>query len=170
MLTVLSSFSVGAAVFDSTGRLKAADHAYADILKRPLPRLPGVTRDLIDHPDDHGRNLLLMDRLRSDGTSFDITKRYLLPDGSPVWVQNRVSQMFSVDGPPLTMVLSRPLPEGDVRGKPPCDAARLAYAGVVSEAAAAMGLGAQRFTLPETADLLDRVADGAVAEAQRKLR
>ena len=165
MLTVLSTFAVGAAIYDGAGRLLLADEAYGAIFHRPTSKLVGMSRDAVTHPDDRSRNLLLIDHFRADGKPFELAKRYLRTDGSYVWVQNRVSMLLG-DEKARTLVLSRPLPEDDVRGATPSRAGRLSYAGVVSETAASMGYEARRFALRRTAELLDQVANAAIPEAQ----
>ena len=165
MLSVLNSFGVGSAVCDGDGRVLAADDAYLDILGWDRDKLRAINRDIVTHPEDRGRNLLLLDQQKRDGRPFEIAKRYVRPDGVAVWVQNRVSLLHG-DGQVRTLVLSRPLPEEDGPGGGAGQACKMSFAGVISETAYAFGLQARRLSLPRTAGLLESAAQAAIPEAQ----
>ena len=165
MLLMLSSFKVGAAVCDRDGRVLMADDAYLDVLGWDRGKLHAISREMITHPEDRGRNLLLIDQQKRDGQPFEITKRYLRPDGQAVWVQNRVSPLPG-DGEGKVLVLSRPLPEENGAAGEGSATDRLTFAGVISETAYTLGFQARRFRLGRTAALLQKAADSAIPEAQ----
>lgn len=165
MLSVLDSFSVGAAVYERSGRIVMADDAYLAIVGRPREQMTALERDNLIHPEDHGRTLLALDQQARDGKPFEITNRHMKSDGSAVWVQNRVSRLRA-DGVERVLVLSRPLPEEALSGAAPCPAGRRSLAGVIGEAAFAMGFQARRFALGRTASLLEAAADSAIDEVR----
>ena len=166
MLSVLSGFAVGFAVCDDSGRVLLADDAYADIFGCSKSQVTGISRDNVTHPEDLGRNLLLIDRFKRDGQPFEITKRYLRADGSPVWVENRISRLHG-DQTARMLVLSRPSSEAESVSGVCAQAGRLSLAGVISDICSVMSLQARRHSRGRTAYILDKAADAAIPEAQR---
>ena len=54
----------------------------------------------ITHPDDRAHNTQLLARLLERGEVYTIEKRYVCPDGSPVWVNSSVSLIRDAGGAP----------------------------------------------------------------------
>ncbi|MFA6289921.1 MAG: PAS domain S-box protein [Opitutaceae bacterium] len=79
---------MGIAVIDSTnGRFLKINPQYCKIVGYSEPEMLGLTFAQITHPDDIETDLSNMRRLREgDLPAFQIEKRYIRKDGSPVWV------------------------------------------------------------------------------------
>ena len=164
MLALWNSLRAGGAVCDGTGRVLMADDAYLDLLKWDRDKLGAISREVVTHPADRERNLLLLDRQKEDGQPFEITKRYVRPDGEAIWVQNCVSLLHGDEGA-RALVISRPLPSDGAPGAPN-QLGRMHFAGMISETVYGLGLQAERFGLPGTAALLESAADAAIPEAR----
>ncbi len=76
------------------------------ILGRPREAVLGINIHDLTHPDDLSRSEAAFQRLLVDGQPFDIEKRYLKPDGTPVWVSTTVSLIRKVDGQATDSVLA----------------------------------------------------------------
>ena len=84
----------GQAFADPDGRLAAANTAYCRILGREEADVVGRTFLELTHPDDRERNRqLVTELLEGRIASFQLAKRYLRADGSPVPVLNTVTMI-----------------------------------------------------------------------------
>jgi PAS domain S-box-containing protein len=95
---------VGIAQVDLTGRFVLVNQRYCDIVGRPLQQVLNLRMQDITHPEDLPRNLALFERAAAGEGSFTIEKRYIRPDGSPVWVHNSVSPVTDPSGKPQYVV------------------------------------------------------------------
>jgi diguanylate cyclase (GGDEF)-like protein/PAS domain S-box-containing protein len=91
---------IGMGLTDPTGaRYVRVNDALCRLLDRSRQQLMGGTIDAMTHPDDRaaddtGRQAML-DRTVS---SFEVEKRYLLPDGGAVWTMLHVAPVRNADG------------------------------------------------------------------------
>lgn len=84
-----------------------ADQSLADLLKRRIDDLLGRSIYDLTHPDDLANNRRLLDRLRSSGLPYSITKRFLRKDGHTVWVRNHVTMLdFATAEPKVLATVS----------------------------------------------------------------
>lgn len=95
---------VGIAQASLTGKLLNVNERYCEMVGRSQEELLTLRMQDITHPDDLPHNLVLFQRMLEDGTSFEIEKRYIRPDGSPVWVRNYVSLIRDAMGNPQCCV------------------------------------------------------------------
>ncbi|MFN7948819.1 MAG: PAS domain S-box protein [Blastocatellia bacterium] len=95
----------GIAETDLTGAFTIVNDRYCEITGYTREELLGGMRmQQITHPDDLPRNLELFQKCLSDGTPFEIEKRYVRKDGAEVWVYNSVSVIAGADGRPKSLV------------------------------------------------------------------
>jgi PAS domain S-box-containing protein len=95
---IFQQTGVGVIQCELDGRFLLANRRYCEIVGRSADELLALRVPDITHPDDRDNDAALRRRLVADGVPFFIEKRYLRPDGSPVWVSVNVSSMQSVDG------------------------------------------------------------------------
>jgi PAS domain S-box-containing protein len=91
---------VGISQADLTGKIISANERFCEIVGRSQEELLTLRMQDITHPDDLPPNLVLFQTMVENGTSFEIEKRYIRPDGSQVWVRNYVSLIRDGDGQP----------------------------------------------------------------------
>jgi PAS domain S-box-containing protein len=95
---MFSQAVVGMAQADPSGRFTLVNDRFCDIVQRsPDELLRQGIQDLTD-PDDLSHMRDLLDYAVRTGESFVVENRYMLPDGSRVWVQNQVSVILDADG------------------------------------------------------------------------
>lgn len=95
---MFSQAVVGMAQLDTTGRFKLANDRLCEIVQRPASELLRHRIQDITDPDDVPHIIDLLERAIHLGESFVTESRYVLPDGSRVWVRNYVSAIFEQDG------------------------------------------------------------------------
>lgn len=91
--------SAGIAVCDHAWHFTRVNDRYCEIVGRPREALLGLRMHDITHPDDLASHAPLCERQVEDGASFEITKRYTRPDGTPVWVQNQITPLVGEQAP-----------------------------------------------------------------------
>ena len=86
---------VGIALISSlTGRIHQANQRFAEIAGRPREELATLAWMQITHPDDVQDDLDNMARLNAgEITEFRMNKRYVRPDGSPVWINMMIAPL-----------------------------------------------------------------------------
>jgi PAS domain S-box-containing protein len=89
--SIVDQSLAGIAVSDGSGAFTTVNARYCTITGYTRVELMGMTKQQLTHPDDRMRNDQLIDQLRTAGASFEIEKRYVRRDGTPVWVHNSVS-------------------------------------------------------------------------------
>jgi PAS domain S-box-containing protein len=83
--------ATGFALTDVHGNVMHANETMARIIDRSLGEIEGTNLFELTHPEDRSRHQDLLKKLLSEEiNSFVIEKRYLRPDGKPVWVRNSV--------------------------------------------------------------------------------
>ncbi|HEY3473856.1 MAG TPA: PAS domain S-box protein, partial [Anaerolineales bacterium] len=102
---IINQTIAGIAETDLTGRFSMVNERYCEITGyRRSELLNNMGMEDVTHPDDLQKNLEQFERLAADGTSFEIEKRYIRPDGSIVWVHNSVSAIVGAEGQPQSAV------------------------------------------------------------------
>jgi PAS domain S-box-containing protein len=91
---------VGISQADLTGKIIETNERFCEIVGRSSEELLSLHMQDITHPDDLPRDLVLFQQMLENGTSFEIEKRYIRPDGSQVWVRNYVSLISDANGQP----------------------------------------------------------------------
>jgi PAS domain S-box-containing protein len=77
-----------------TGRIHDANPRFAAITGRSREELATIDWMQITHPDDVQEDLDQMARLNAgEITGFEMSKRYLRPDGSPVWINMTIAPL-----------------------------------------------------------------------------
>lgn len=90
--TVFQQTPTGKAIVDLQGRFTAVNLKLCALTGYSEQELLQRTFAQITHPDDLDKDLLLVaDLLFGRRTSYAMEKRYIRPDGSPVWVEINVS-------------------------------------------------------------------------------
>ena len=90
--------TAGLAQADLAGRFLLANDTFYALVGRSREELLGLRFQDITHPEDLPRNEALYIRCVAEGRDFVIDKRYLKPDGSPVWVRIHGSPIRGADG------------------------------------------------------------------------
>lgn len=103
---IVNQTIAGIAETDLTGKFVMVNDRYCEITGYSRQEL--LTQEMhmhdLTHPDDLPQNVEQFGRLAADGTSFEIEKRYVRPDGSFAWVHNSVSAIVGPDGKPHSAV------------------------------------------------------------------
>lgn len=102
--TIFDQAIVGIAQTNLTGQFIEVNERYCEIVGRSREDLLSLRMQSITYPDDLLHNVVLFQRMLTEGTSFEIEKRYLRPDNSQVWVRNHVSLIRDGDGQPQCVV------------------------------------------------------------------
>jgi PAS domain S-box-containing protein len=96
----------GMAITDLQGNFEETNPTYRSIVGRTQEELHGQTVLSITHEDDRENCSQHLDRLVSGQTeSFILEKRYLRPDGTPVWVRNSFSLLKDEGGHPTHIIM-----------------------------------------------------------------
>jgi PAS domain S-box-containing protein len=97
---LFESAGIGVAEIDAaTGRFVKVNAAYCAITRRSETQLLGLTIAALHHPDDAFYDFEHFIRMtRGEETLFDSEKRYLLPDGSIVWVHIHAKPLHDATG------------------------------------------------------------------------
>lgn len=82
---------VGVMVCTPDGRPTMINNRFCEILGRTADELSSCTMADYTHPDDLTWNLPLLENGMNSGISFQIEKRYIKPDGCPIWCNVHVS-------------------------------------------------------------------------------
>ncbi|MBI4884190.1 MAG: PAS domain S-box protein [Actinobacteria bacterium] len=95
----------GICLVATDGTFISANPAYCQIVRRSESELLRLTFQDITYPDDLSLDLsLVAEVLARKIDRYDIDKRYLLPDGSIVWVHLTVALMVDEDDAPLFFI------------------------------------------------------------------
>jgi PAS domain S-box-containing protein len=106
LASLFEQTAAGIAERDLQGKLIRVNERLCRILGRPREAVLGINIHDLTHPEDLARSEAAFQRLLIDGQPFDIEKRYVKPDGTPVWVSTTVSLIRKVDGQATNSVLA----------------------------------------------------------------
>jgi len=98
--TIVSQAAAGVAHTDLEGRITLVNARFAQIAGRPAESLAGTSIFELVHREDRERNVAAFRRMVADGTPFEMSKRYLRPDGAAVWVSTAVTTILDAAGRP----------------------------------------------------------------------
>jgi PAS domain S-box-containing protein len=101
---IVNQAVTGVACVDLTGKLTLVNQKYCDITGYSADELYQRRMQDITHPEDLPRNVELFRQMLTEGTPFEIEKRYIRKDGSIVWVNNSVYAVCDRDGQPQSVV------------------------------------------------------------------
>ena len=90
--------AVGIAQADPGGRLNIVNRRFCEMLQRPATELRQMhIEDLVD-PEDRPYLLDMLTQAVRTGEGFAVEARYVLPDGSRLWIRNSTSAIIDQDG------------------------------------------------------------------------
>jgi diguanylate cyclase (GGDEF)-like protein/PAS domain S-box-containing protein len=93
---------IGMAVYDTDGRFVRVNDAMCRLLGRARADLIGTRDQELTHPDDRDTDLAYAERiLAGEIDHCQIEKRFVLPDGKPVWAIANMSFMRDAGGRPI---------------------------------------------------------------------
>lgn len=101
---IVNQAVTGVVCTDLNGKVTLVNQKYCDITGYSAAELSQLRMHDITHLEDLPRNVELFNRMRAEGTSFEIEKRYIRKDGSIVWVNNSVSAICDREGKPQSIV------------------------------------------------------------------
>ncbi len=114
--------AIGMALVSTDGEFLAVNPALCSLLKRESTELLSKSFQELTHPEDLESDLELLERtLAGEMDSYQLSKRYLLPDGGIVWGLLTVTVVRDADGEPLHFVsqiqdiVDRKTAEGELR-------------------------------------------------------
>ncbi len=103
--TAFDDAPIGMALVSVDGAWLRSNSAMADIVGYTQEELQTRTFQDITHPDDVEADLALVrEVLAGDRRGYQMEKRYIRKDGSPVWVSLSVSLVRDTDGAPLHLI------------------------------------------------------------------
>ncbi len=90
--SIIDAASVGLTYCAPDGRFMHVNQRFCDITGYTPEQLNALTFEQITHPDDVEKDKALYDRLiAGEIEHYDIDKRYVKPEGAPVWVHTMIS-------------------------------------------------------------------------------
>ena len=101
---IVNQAVTGVARVDLAGRLTLVNQKYCDITGYSADELYQRRMQDITHPEDLPRNIELFTRMLTEGTPFEIEKRYIRKDGSIVWVNNSLYVICDRHSQPQSVV------------------------------------------------------------------
>lgn len=105
LATAFENAPIGMALVATDGRFIAVNRTLCKLFQRPASELLGETFQAITHPDDLDADVRQLGRiLAGEIATYEMEKRYLLPDGGHVWGQLCVSLVRDENDKPLHFV------------------------------------------------------------------
>ncbi len=101
---IISQAVVGIGHADLNGIIMFVNARFCEIVGYTREELLGFSMLKITHQEDLARNVKLVEQLVREGVPFQIEKRYVRRDGSPVWVSASVSLIRDAEGNPQSCV------------------------------------------------------------------
>ncbi|WP_190567027.1 PAS domain S-box protein [Desertifilum sp. FACHB-1129] len=101
---IVNQAVTGVACVELDGKFTLVNQKYCDLTGYSADELYQFRMQDITHPEDLSGNVELFHRMRTEGTPFEIEKRYIRKDGSIVWVNNSVYAIRDRDGKPQSAV------------------------------------------------------------------
>ena len=98
MRAMVDQSSAGIAQTTLNGRFTFVNDRYCSMLGRSREELLTLRMHDLTHPDNLPGNAQQFQNLAQGGSSFELEKRYLRPDGSTIWVHNSVTGVRNEGG------------------------------------------------------------------------
>ncbi|GGM11002.1 PAS domain S-box protein [Pseudomonas asuensis] len=98
--TLINQAAVGICQTDLNGTIVLVNRRYCDILGRSEEELIGSNVDALTYQADRQTSWMLTQQMFKTGEPYLLDKRYIRPDGSPVWASLHVSLAHDSDGIP----------------------------------------------------------------------
>lgn len=96
---ILTNTHAGIVYSDQTGTIIDCNPAFAALNQMSYEGILGKSVASLTHPDDLDDDRLFLQMTQSgEMTGYEVTKRYLRPDGSIVWVEGYVACLYDEDG------------------------------------------------------------------------
>jgi len=96
---------IGMAIVSLDGRYLQVNDALCTILGRTAEDLQETTVQALTHPEDVDESArALQALLAGDHQTYELEKRYVRPDGEPVWVSLHATLVRDADGRPATLL------------------------------------------------------------------
>ncbi|NMG34090.1 PAS domain S-box protein [Azoarcus sp. TTM-91] len=99
---IVNQATVGVVQVDLQRRITFSNRCYSDLLGYTQDELVGVPLLDLVHPQDRERSAGLMEKLASNGESFQVETRCLRKDGSIIWLHNSMNSLADADGRPMS--------------------------------------------------------------------
>jgi diguanylate cyclase (GGDEF)-like protein/PAS domain S-box-containing protein len=97
------SSPIGMALYDTDGRFVRVNEAMCQLLGRPQEQLIGIRDQELTHPADRDADLDAAARvLAGELATFQTEKRFVAPDGTPVWVIANLTFLRDHHGRPIS--------------------------------------------------------------------
>ena len=91
--------SAGISMTDADGRFVACNPAFAATVGRTVEQVIGLTPADFTHPDDWADQRHQFEAARAGGAGqYTVAKRYVRPDGTPVWTELSFAAIHSACG------------------------------------------------------------------------
>ncbi len=91
--------SAGISLTDADGRFVACNPAFAATIGRTVEQVIGLTPADVTHPDDWADQRHQFEAARAGGAAqYTVAKRYVRPDGTPVWTELSFAAIHSACG------------------------------------------------------------------------
>ena len=104
LAAIFAQTAAGLAEVDLSGRFMLVNDRFCEMVGRSREELLTLSLKDISHPDHMAESQPLFDAAIRDGTTYQIEKCYLRPDGTTVWVDDSVSVIRKPDGTPFGVV------------------------------------------------------------------
>ena len=96
---IFQGTSAGISLTDAGGRFVSCNPAFAGLVGRRVGEVIGRTPADFTHPDDWAVQKYQFEAARAGGPDrYNVTKRYLRPDGSSVWAELSFAAIHAADG------------------------------------------------------------------------
>ncbi len=100
---IFDQATAGIALTDLTGHFLKVNDQLGVMTGYSVRELLQMRMQDITHEDDLPANLAKFQRLVEDGASFDVEKRYVRKDGTPLWIIASISAVRDAQGQPQSM-------------------------------------------------------------------
>lgn len=104
LATVFGQTMVGILHRDLNSRVLMVNDRYCEIIGRSRDELDGLPMQAFTHAEDVEANTAIFREHLKSGTPFQIEKRYVRPDGSPIWCGVNVSFVRDDTGKIVSMI------------------------------------------------------------------
>jgi diguanylate cyclase (GGDEF)-like protein/PAS domain S-box-containing protein len=104
LATVFGQTMVGVLHRDLMGRVLMVNQRYCDIVGRSKEELDGLPMQAFTYEEDADWNVALFQKHLRTAEPFQVEKRYIRPDGTPIWCAVNVSFVCDDAGTPVSII------------------------------------------------------------------